>query len=120
MGPSVRRDNGEFVEAACGITTRGGYGVPHARGRRGVCGMVRYPFSEAPDDGIHARTSRSQAAHSDRGKAMASSRLIAGVIAVIVLAGALAAFAIIWRPAIAAIDPPAPQSFDAALVKRGR
>jgi mono/diheme cytochrome c family protein len=51
---------------------------------------------------------------------MASSRVIARVIAVIVLAGAAAAFAIIWRPAIAAIDPAAPQSFDAALVKRGR
>ena len=36
------------------------------------------------------------------------------------MAGAVAAFAIGWRPAIAAIDPPAPRSFDAALVKRGR
>jgi mono/diheme cytochrome c family protein len=51
---------------------------------------------------------------------MASRRIIASVIAVIVLAAAVAAFAVIWRPAIAAIDPPAPQSFDAALVKRGR
>ena len=33
---------------------------------------------------------------------------------------AAAAFAVAWRPAIAAIDPPAPQSFDTALVKRGR
>ena len=30
------------------------------------------------------------------------------------------AFAIGWRLAIAAIDPPAPQSFDTALVKQGR
>ena len=51
---------------------------------------------------------------------MASRRIIASVIAEIVLAGAVAAFAVIWRPAIAAIDPPAPQSFDAALVKQGR
>jgi mono/diheme cytochrome c family protein len=51
---------------------------------------------------------------------MASRRIIASVIAVIVFAGAVGAFAVIWRPAIAAIDPPAPQSFDAALVKRGR
>src|SRR5436305_7184120 len=51
---------------------------------------------------------------------MASLRIIASVIALIVLAAAAAAFAIIWRPAIAAIDPPAPQSFDAGLVKRGR
>jgi mono/diheme cytochrome c family protein len=51
---------------------------------------------------------------------MASRRIIASVIAIIVLAAAVAAFAVIWRPAIAAIDPPAPQSFDAALLKRGR
>src|SRR5712671_4131001 len=51
---------------------------------------------------------------------MASRRIIASVIAVIMLAAAVAAFAVIWRPAIAAIDPPAAQSFDAALVKRGR
>src|SRR3954469_2151993 len=51
---------------------------------------------------------------------MASRRTLASVIALIVLAAAVAAFAVIWRPAIAAIDPPAPQSFDTALVKRGR
>src|ERR1700719_4927220 len=51
---------------------------------------------------------------------MASSRVIWSLIAGIAIAGAVAAFAVIWRPAIAAIDPPAPQSFDPALVKRGR
>jgi mono/diheme cytochrome c family protein len=51
---------------------------------------------------------------------MASSRIIGGVIAGVVVVGAIAAFAIMWRPAIAAIEPPAQQSFDAALVKRGR
>ncbi|MEA2887283.1 MAG: hypothetical protein QOD11_1643 [Bradyrhizobium sp.] len=51
---------------------------------------------------------------------MASRRILASILAIIVLAAAVAAFAVIWRPAIAAIDPPAPQSFDAALVKRGR
>jgi mono/diheme cytochrome c family protein len=51
---------------------------------------------------------------------MAPSRIIGGVIAGVVTVGAIAAFAITWRPAIAAIEPPAPQSFDAALVKRGR
>ena len=51
---------------------------------------------------------------------MASSRNVRIVIAGIVIAGAVAAFAVVWRPAIAAIDPPGPQSFDAALVKRGR
>ncbi len=50
---------------------------------------------------------------------MASRRIIASVIVLILLAAAAAAFAVIWRPAIAAIDPPAPQSFDAALVRRG-
>jgi mono/diheme cytochrome c family protein len=51
---------------------------------------------------------------------MASRRIIASVIAITMLAAAVAAFAVIWRPAIAAIDPPAPRSFDAALVKQGR
>ncbi|MEA2894097.1 MAG: hypothetical protein QOI05_4890 [Bradyrhizobium sp.] len=51
---------------------------------------------------------------------MASRRILASVIVIIVLAAAVAAFAVIWRPAIAAIDPPASASFDAALVKRGR
>jgi mono/diheme cytochrome c family protein len=51
---------------------------------------------------------------------MASRRTIASVIVVIMLAAAAAGFAVIWRPVIAAIDPPAPQSFDAGLVKRGR
>ena len=50
-------------------------------------------------------------------------RMIAGVIGVIgvvIAAGAAAGFAVAWRPAIAAIEPPAPSSFDPALVKRGR
>src|SRR5882757_9746873 len=51
---------------------------------------------------------------------MASSRIIGGVIAAIVIVGAVAAFAVTWRPAIAAVEPSAPSSFDPALVKRGR
>lgn len=51
---------------------------------------------------------------------MASLRIIGSVVAIAVVAGAIAALAVVWRPAIAAIDPPAPQSFDSALVKRGR
>src|SRR5260370_34677795 len=51
---------------------------------------------------------------------MTKSRMIGSVLAALVIGGAVAAFAIAWRPAIAAIDPPVPQSFDAALVKRGR
>jgi mono/diheme cytochrome c family protein len=51
---------------------------------------------------------------------MIRSRMIAGAVAVILVAGAATAFAITWRPAIAAIDPPALQTFDKDLVKRGR
>jgi mono/diheme cytochrome c family protein len=51
---------------------------------------------------------------------MAKSRIIASIFAGLLVAGAAAACAISWRPAIAAIDPPAPQSFDPNLVKRGR
>src|SRR5690242_21648745 len=51
---------------------------------------------------------------------MASSRVIGGIIAIAAAAGAIGVTAVVWRPAIAAIEPPAPQSFDSALVKRGR
>src|SRR6202166_4169904 len=51
---------------------------------------------------------------------MRKSRIIGSVAAALLMAGAVAAFAIGGRAAIAAIDPPAPRSFDAALVKRGR
>jgi mono/diheme cytochrome c family protein len=49
-----------------------------------------------------------------------SARIIVSIIAGILIAGAAAGFAVAWRPAIAAVEPPAPASFDAALVKRGR
>jgi len=49
-----------------------------------------------------------------------TSRIIAIVVAGIVMAGAAAGFAVAWRPSIAAVEPPAPKSFDSALVKRGR
>src|ERR1700750_1186514 len=49
-----------------------------------------------------------------------SPRMIASVIAGVLIAGAAGGFAVAWRPAIAAIEPPSPQSFDPALVKRGR
>src|SRR3979490_3083133 len=51
---------------------------------------------------------------------MRKSRIIGGVTATLLIAGAVAAVAIAWRPASAAIDPLTPQSFDAALVRRGR
>jgi mono/diheme cytochrome c family protein len=51
---------------------------------------------------------------------MVHSRIIASVVAIALIAGAAGAFAVAWRPAIPAVDPPAPQSFDTALVKHGR
>jgi mono/diheme cytochrome c family protein len=51
---------------------------------------------------------------------MTRSRIIASTVAGLLVAGTAAAFAVAWRPAIAAIDPPAPQTFDKDLVKRGR
>jgi mono/diheme cytochrome c family protein len=51
---------------------------------------------------------------------MTRSRIIAGAVAGLLVAGAAAAFAVAWRPAIVGIDPPGPQTFDKDLVKRGR
>jgi mono/diheme cytochrome c family protein len=51
---------------------------------------------------------------------MASPRIIGSIVAIAVIAGAIAAVAVVRRPAIAAIDPPAPQSFDSVPVKHGR
>ena len=51
---------------------------------------------------------------------MSKARVFAGVGAALVVAGAVAAFAIAWRPAMPATDPSSPQAFDPALVKRGR
>jgi mono/diheme cytochrome c family protein len=51
---------------------------------------------------------------------MTRARIIGSFLVVLVIGGAVAAFAIIWRPAISAIDPPAPKSFDPDLVRRGR
>jgi mono/diheme cytochrome c family protein len=46
--------------------------------------------------------------------------MVASVVAGVMIAGVAAAFAVAWRPAITAIEPPAPRSFDPALVRRGR
>src|SRR5262245_22524212 len=51
---------------------------------------------------------------------MTRAGIFRGVIAVLVVGGAAAAFVIAWRPAIAAIEPPAQQSFAPDLVRRGR
>ena len=51
---------------------------------------------------------------------MTKPRIIAGIAIAALIGGAAAAFAVIWRPAIATVEPAAPQSFDPALVKRGR
>ena len=48
------------------------------------------------------------------------SRIITGIAAVVLFVGAAAAFAMIWRPSIAEIAPLRPDSFDPAMVKRGR
>jgi mono/diheme cytochrome c family protein len=50
---------------------------------------------------------------------MSKSGIIAGTALAALVGGAIAAFAVVWRPAIPAIEPPAPQSFDPGLVKRG-
>ena len=51
---------------------------------------------------------------------MASPRIIGNVVAAVAIAGAMATVAIVWRPAMSAVVPPAPASFDSALVKNGR
>ncbi|WP_024511344.1 cytochrome c [Bradyrhizobium sp. ARR65] len=51
---------------------------------------------------------------------MRTSGIIGGLIAALVIGGAAFAFAIVWRPALATIDPAARQSFDPEMVKRGR
>ncbi|HEU0083387.1 MAG TPA: cytochrome c [Bradyrhizobium sp.] len=51
---------------------------------------------------------------------MAPSRIIVAVIAGIMVAGAVAGFAVTWRSPVAAVEPPAPNSFDPILVRRGR
>jgi mono/diheme cytochrome c family protein len=50
---------------------------------------------------------------------MTRSGVIASVLAALVLGGAGAVAAVVWRPAIAAIDP-VQQTFETDLVKRGR
>ncbi len=51
---------------------------------------------------------------------MPKPRTTAGIVAALLIGGGAALFAVVWRSAISAIDPPAPQSFDANLVKLGR
>jgi mono/diheme cytochrome c family protein len=51
---------------------------------------------------------------------MTKGRIVGSVAVAALIVGAAAAFAIAWRPSIAALDQAPPQSFDAALVKRGR
>lgn len=51
---------------------------------------------------------------------MASRKLYLGVIGAIAVVGIAAAAAVAWRPEVPAITPPAPGSFGADVVKRGR
>lgn len=51
---------------------------------------------------------------------MSKPGIVGGVVVAALIGGAIAAFAVTWRPAVDAIEPPAPQSFDPGLVRRGR
>jgi len=51
---------------------------------------------------------------------MSKSGIIASAAIAALMGGAIAAFAVVWRPAIEGIEPPPAQSFEPALVKRGR
>ena len=51
---------------------------------------------------------------------MPRSGIIASAAITALIGGAVVAFAVVWRPAIESIEPAAPQSFEPALVKRGR
>ena len=46
--------------------------------------------------------------------------IVGGLAIAALIGGAIAAFAVAFRPAIETSEPPAPQSFEPALVKRGR
>ncbi|KWV46272.1 alcohol dehydrogenase [Bradyrhizobium macuxiense] len=48
------------------------------------------------------------------------SRIVASVVVLALVVGAAASFAASWRPSIAAIAPPRPDTFDPAIVKQGR
>jgi mono/diheme cytochrome c family protein len=51
---------------------------------------------------------------------MSKSGIVGGTTIAALMGGAIAAFAVVWRPAIETVEPPAPQSFEPALVKHGR
>jgi len=47
-------------------------------------------------------------------------KIVAGAAAVLLLIIGYGAFALVWRPAIAAVTPPSPASFQPDLIRRGR
>jgi mono/diheme cytochrome c family protein len=51
---------------------------------------------------------------------MTKATLIGTIVAVLLAGGAVTAVIVTWRPALGAIDPLAPQSFEVALIRRGR
>jgi mono/diheme cytochrome c family protein len=51
---------------------------------------------------------------------MSKPAIVGGVVIAALAGAAIAIFVVVWRPAIEPIAPPAAQSFDPALVKRGR
>src|ERR1700728_4040106 len=71
--------------------------------------------------GRHPASCASNASQSNKSLGrMSKSGIIAGAAVAALMGGAIAAFAVVWRPASEGIEPPAPQSFEPALVKRGR
>src|SRR5580692_1076614 len=71
--------------------------------------------------GRHPASCASNASQSNKSLGrMSKSGIIAGTAIAALMGGAIAAFAVVWRPAIETVEPPAPQSFEPALVKRGR
>jgi mono/diheme cytochrome c family protein len=47
-------------------------------------------------------------------------KIVAGAAALLLLIAGCGAFALVWRPAIAAVAPPSPASFQPDLIRRGR
>jgi mono/diheme cytochrome c family protein len=51
---------------------------------------------------------------------MTKPKIFACIVAGLLIGGAIAVYAVAWRPAMPAIEPPAPQAFEPEVVKRGR
>src|SRR6266705_4427903 len=71
-------------------------------------------------NGVRARSADTKPAQEQVRMKKPSPRMIGSILAIGAIAVAIAVAAIVWRPAMAAIEPPGPLAFDNALVKRGR